>query len=394
MFVLVLLEGILAWLKAWLKGPANRRRRLIEVWEGICWCIPVLLVSMFELNTWVVMEVLYFRIIQSDASDMVGYWSAKEVLLAKVLLGVYGFLLVNAAGSLCFCWVLANFTKRYRMPSGRIAPHPRTVMQTDFDVSLRLEFQSLGSNGDRPNYGRQRCANAGAWRGDRMYHIIVVRHASSVWFSLQHPQPRTVMQTDFDISLRFDFLCCILRGTSGLCHGSISGHRLCRPNFRMIERCIRRADALEEGFYAILPYFIVGSFIINTLVLKEAFCKSSQSLALPPDFPLIRGTSGLCYGSISGHRLCRPNFRMIERCLRRADALEEGFYAILPYFIVGSFIINTLVLKEAFYVRILSDQTSDEQFSVWGLGHFRLTWVTFGVYGVLLLNAAGCIGYC
>ncbi|KAK2051815.1 DHHC zinc finger domain-containing protein [Colletotrichum caudatum] len=130
----------------------------------------MLLVGMFGLNSWVVMEVLYFRIIQNEVPYLSAFWSPKEVLLAKVLLGVYGFLLVNAVGSLSFCWVLANFAKGYRMPSGRIAPRPRIVMQTDFDISLRFDFQSRGTDGNRPNYCRQRCANAGAWRGDRMYH--------------------------------------------------------------------------------------------------------------------------------------------------------------------------------------------------------------------------------
>ncbi|EFQ27343.1 DHHC zinc finger domain-containing protein [Colletotrichum graminicola] len=138
----------------------------------LLWTLPVLIVGTFFVNSWVLMEVLYFRIILSRAPSAFFFaWTPKEVLLAYGLLGVYVFLLLNAAGSIGLCWYYSCFdAKGYRMPSGSVAPRPRTVMQTTFGTSRRFDFELLGSDGNRPNRCGEQCVNAGAWRGDRMYH--------------------------------------------------------------------------------------------------------------------------------------------------------------------------------------------------------------------------------
>ncbi|KAK1593401.1 DHHC zinc finger domain-containing protein [Colletotrichum navitas] len=151
-------------------GPEGRRLALAR--ELFFWTLPVLIVGTFFVNSWMLMEVLYFRIIlEGSASNFLSVWSPKEVLLAHVLLGVYVFLLLNAAGSIGLCWYFSCFdAKGYRMPSGSVAPRPRTVMQTDYSTSARFDFERLASDGNRPNRCPEQCVNAGAWRGDRMYH--------------------------------------------------------------------------------------------------------------------------------------------------------------------------------------------------------------------------------
>ncbi|KAK1976276.1 DHHC zinc finger domain-containing protein [Colletotrichum cereale] len=125
------------------------------------WSLPVLLVGMWFVNSWLIVEVLYFRVILS--ADF-----------AWIFLGIYASLLVNTAGSISYCWWLANFhAKTYRMPtygSDVPVPRPRTVMQTDFGTSLRFDFELLGTEGHRPNRCDQPCANSARWKGDRMYH--------------------------------------------------------------------------------------------------------------------------------------------------------------------------------------------------------------------------------
>ncbi|KAK2012565.1 DHHC zinc finger domain-containing protein [Colletotrichum eremochloae] len=155
---------------AWVQGPGFTR--LAIAIECFYWTLPVLIVFTFFVNTWMILDVLYVRILLSDAVvNFLPVWGSRDMLLARVALSVYGFLLLNAAGSISYCWYLANFAaKKYRMPSGSVAPPPRTVMQTTFSTSLRFDFADLGMDGNRPNRCPEECVNAGAWRGDRMYH--------------------------------------------------------------------------------------------------------------------------------------------------------------------------------------------------------------------------------
>ncbi|KAK1998241.1 hypothetical protein LX36DRAFT_576704 [Colletotrichum falcatum] len=156
-------------LVAWLRGPVLNN--LARGWVKFSWTLPILLVGLFFLNSFAVWEVLYSRIISDQLVSPFAPWFPSQISLAWGLLGVYSVLAVNSYGCILWCWYLSLGAKGYQMPSGSVAPRPRTVMQTDYGISRQTEFPLSGMDGCRPNWCRnQPCLNSGAWRGDRMYH--------------------------------------------------------------------------------------------------------------------------------------------------------------------------------------------------------------------------------
>ncbi|GJC77328.1 hypothetical protein ColLi_00166 [Colletotrichum liriopes] len=153
-----------------LAGPGLNLLAFAKIY--FFWSLPILLVGMFFLDTWVVVEVLYFRVIKSSSANHFVDWSSDDKTRAGVLLGVYVFLLVNTAGSISYCWLLAHFhAKSYKMPSPEFpVPRPRTVMQTTRAISEQSDFAALGVQGCRPNRCEHSCGNSSQWKGDRMYH--------------------------------------------------------------------------------------------------------------------------------------------------------------------------------------------------------------------------------
>ncbi|KAK2035542.1 DHHC zinc finger domain-containing protein [Colletotrichum zoysiae] len=151
-------------------------RQLLLLKELFLWTLPVWIVGTFVFNTYVLMEAFQFRALWNGSGfSPFSVWNDRDMRLPFVGIVVYWFLLLNAGGSISYCWYLSCFhAKRFLMPSRSIAPPPRTVMQVDPFTAARppSNFPRICLDGGRPNRCDHRgdCLNALAWRGDRMYH--------------------------------------------------------------------------------------------------------------------------------------------------------------------------------------------------------------------------------